>query len=251
VPLILVILLQKADLTVDKTLAGPYNLVVGLRCREDGACSANGRLYRYSKDSQIELTFTAYEKGLDIYGSCASCILQNVSVYGLGDNMAFCTIDSPNSGAKCTVKKESRVIEINDLQLDLSNSDSCTIKWNIGTEEPETEPPGTDVTEQTVTDVTETEQTVTDVTETEQTVTDVTETEQTVTDVTETEQTVTDVTETEQTVTDVTETEQTLTDVTETEQTVTYVTETEQTVTDVTETEQTVTDVTETEQTAN
>lgn len=148
-PLILVILLQKANLTVDKTLAGSYNLVVGLRCRKGGACSASGSLYRVSEDSQIDLNFTANETGLVINGFCPSCILKNVSVYGLRDPVISCTIVSPNIGAKCTVKEEKGVIEISDLQLDISNSENCTIKWDIRTKEPETEQP---VTEDSKTD---------------------------------------------------------------------------------------------------
>ena len=141
VTLIMVILLQKADLTVDKTLAGPYNLVVGLRCSEDGTCSASGSLYKGSEAPQNKLTFTAFETVLIINGSCSSCILQNVSVYGLRAPMTSCTIVTANNGAKCIVKEEKGVIEINGLQLDLSNLENFTIEWEFETEDLESEEP--------------------------------------------------------------------------------------------------------------
>jgi hypothetical protein len=137
VPLILVILLQKPKPTVDKTLAGPYNLVVGLQCIEDGNCSANGVLYRDSEDPQIGITFTANETTLVINGLCPNCTLQNVSVYGLRASMTNCAIVTADIGANCTVKEEKGVIEINDLELDISDSKNYTIEWGFGTEEPE------------------------------------------------------------------------------------------------------------------
>jgi hypothetical protein len=138
--MILVILLQKADLTVDKTLAGDYNLAVGLRCREDGACSASGSLYIGSEVSQTNLlTFTANKTGLYINGSCSKCILQDVSVYGLRDPITTCNIVSPNGESNCIVKEENEVTKISDLKLDLSNSENYIIRWGFGAEYPTTE----------------------------------------------------------------------------------------------------------------
>lgn len=126
---------QKANMTVDKTLAGPYKLVVGLQCAEDGSCSANGSLYRHLQDSQINVTFTANETGLAFNGSCSDLILQDVSVYGLKMTASLntCIIVSPNDGANCTAKEENGVIEINDLQLDLCIPEGGVIEWKIDT----------------------------------------------------------------------------------------------------------------------
>lgn len=121
---------QTANLTVDETLANPYTLVVGLRCEEDGNCSANGSLYKVSEGLERNITFTANEDKLDINGFCSNCILQKVLVYGLGDTMTKCVIVTPN-GANCSFKEEKGVIEIYDLQLDLSNSGIFTIDWEL------------------------------------------------------------------------------------------------------------------------
>jgi hypothetical protein len=129
----MVLLLQKANMTVDKTLAGPYKLVVGLQCAEDGSCSANGSLYRHLQDSQINVTFTANETGLAFNGSCSDLILQDVSVYGMTASLNTCIIVSPNDGAKCKVKEENGVIEIKDLQLDLCIPEGGVIEWKIDT----------------------------------------------------------------------------------------------------------------------
>jgi hypothetical protein len=133
-PLMLVILLQKVEMTVDKTLAGAYNLAVGLRCTEDGDCSASGSLYIDSEGSQTNLTFTANETRLFINSSCSKCILQNVSVYGLKDSIETCIIVSPYEDSKCIVKEEKGVIEISDLKLDLSTSENNIIQWSFNAE---------------------------------------------------------------------------------------------------------------------
>jgi alpha-glucosidase (family GH31 glycosyl hydrolase) len=125
---------QEAKLTVDGTLAGPYNLVVGLRYK-DGTCFASGNLYAGSEDSPNNITFTANETELVVNGFCSNCILQNVKIYGLRDTMTSCTIVMPNNGAICTVKEEKGVIEINGLPTELSNSENFTIKWEFQTKD--------------------------------------------------------------------------------------------------------------------
>jgi hypothetical protein len=130
VSLILVILLQKAKLTVNETLTGPYNLVVGLQFKENGTFYASGSLYR---DSHINITFTASETGLVINGFCSDCTLQNVSVYGLNASMTNCIIVSPVNGATCTETEENGVIEINNLELDLSKCENYAIEWELQT----------------------------------------------------------------------------------------------------------------------
>jgi hypothetical protein len=162
VPLMLVILLQKANLTVDKTLAGPYYLVVGLLCGEDDICSANGSLYRETEGSQINLTFTANETELAFSGSCPSCILEGVLVYGLRNSTTKCVVYSGNIGSSCTVKEENGVIEINGLQFNLSNSENFTIKWTLETEEPGQPTTEENETGQTTTEENETGQTTTE-----------------------------------------------------------------------------------------
>jgi len=127
-------MLQEAKLTVDGTLAGPYNLVVGLRYK-DGTCFASGNLYAGSEDSPNNITFTANETELVVNGFCSNCILQNVKIYGLRDTMTSCTIVMPNNGAICTVKEEKGVIEINGLPTELSNSENFTIKWEFQTKD--------------------------------------------------------------------------------------------------------------------
>jgi hypothetical protein len=134
-------MLQKADLTVNNTLAGAYNLVVGLRCTVGDACFASGSLYIDSEDSQTNLTFAANETRLVINGSCSKCNLQNVSVYGLRESTTICTIVSPHEEKNCTVKEENGVIEISDLNLNLSNYENYTIEWGFETEQPTTEQP--------------------------------------------------------------------------------------------------------------
>jgi hypothetical protein len=140
--LILNLLLQKAELTVDKTLEGPYNLVVGLRCSQNGTCSANGNLYRDFQGSHINVTFTANEKELAFIGSCSNLTLQDVSVYGLEVKAYWnnCTVVSSKTGASCSVTEEDGVIEISNLILDLCLPEGGKIEWKINTEVSTNEP---------------------------------------------------------------------------------------------------------------
>jgi hypothetical protein len=126
---VLVVLLQKAKPTVKETLSGPYNLVVGLKCHEDGMCSAIGELHM---DNHIEFTFNASGCGLDFHIACnntsSSTTLQNVTVYGL--NMTAClAISADKNEASCTVIEGNQVLEIRDLQLDLCSNGGMQIEW--------------------------------------------------------------------------------------------------------------------------
>lgn len=134
---VLVILLQKAQLTVDKTLPGPYDLVAGLLCGEDGICSARVRLYRDSE--YLNFTVTANETAVVIEGSCSECTVGTLWVYGRRFSSMKHTIVSPKIGANCTVKERNGVLEINDLQLDLSNSKNFYMELKLETKEPTTE----------------------------------------------------------------------------------------------------------------
>jgi hypothetical protein len=129
-------------MTVNETLTGPYSLVVGLQCGENDACFASGNLYRQTEGSQINITFTANERGLAFNGSCSNLILQDVSVYGLNgslDTCATCNDVIPITKANCTVKEESGVIKIDGLQLDLCVPNGGTIEWKINNEECKTQ----------------------------------------------------------------------------------------------------------------
>ncbi|PNF28753.1 hypothetical protein B7P43_G07783, partial [Cryptotermes secundus] len=122
---------QKAQPTVEATLAGSYSLVVGLNCREDGACNAAGDLY---VNSNITFNFHANESGLDFQSNCtnpSSSILQNISVYGLNVTACFRVSVGPNTEASCTVTEENQVLEITNLELDLCNATAGRIQWEV------------------------------------------------------------------------------------------------------------------------
>jgi hypothetical protein len=122
--------LQKAKPTVKETLAGPYNLVVGFNCREDGDCNASGDLY---VDSNIIFNFDANETGLTFQSNCTnpSYILQNISVYGLKVTACLNISFGTNTEASCVVTEGNQVLEIMNLQIDLCNHMVGQIRWEI------------------------------------------------------------------------------------------------------------------------
>jgi hypothetical protein len=129
VPLILAFLLQKANLTVEATLKGSYNLVVGLNCSENGDCNASGDLY---VDSNIIFNFSADGLGLGIQSNCTEqppYILQNISVYGLKVTACLNISVYTNTEASCTVTEGNQVLEITNLQIDLCKVGR--ISWEV------------------------------------------------------------------------------------------------------------------------
>ncbi|KDR11840.1 Lysosomal alpha-glucosidase [Zootermopsis nevadensis] len=123
---------QKAKPTVSETLSGPYNLVVGLKCNENGTCSAFGDL---TVDSNIKFTFSATERELSFQSVCvnttSSSTLENISVYGLNMTACLNVSSSFNTGASCAVAEGNQILEITDLQLDLCSKGDGQIHWEV------------------------------------------------------------------------------------------------------------------------
>jgi hypothetical protein len=130
--IILVALLQKAKPTVNETLSGPYNLVVGLNCDKDGTCSASGNL---TVDSHTKFAFNASEHELHFQSDCinttSSPILENITVYGLNVTACLNISTDHSTGARCNVIEENQVLEIKNLQLDLCSTENGQIQWEV------------------------------------------------------------------------------------------------------------------------